>query len=271
LSLWTARHRRPSAVRVKVTFPITPFSLGSPSPLLTELSAAWPADWAVVFALRRVATEAGVPPVLVGPAPGEPALRTAGAAGPAVEPPVVGDAAVSGAAVGAGVVPSPLAGDVVLTEVEPAVVVAEVVGVVCLATACPLAAGAWVVGGTRDWITAMLGFEPPLPPGATVVETGVTVLVVVAATGAVVGGVVVGTVVAGATVVLAALPAVPWVLVGAPEAAWAEAGRAPRSRKRPARSAKDAAHLRGRTTSLLGLELIRPDRRPSVWLRAREA
>jgi hypothetical protein len=237
--------------------------------LATDESAAWPADWAAVFALRRVATEAGVAPVLVGPAPGEPALRMAGAAGPAAEPPVVGDAAVSGAAVGAGVVPSPF--DVVLTEVVPAVVGVEVVGVVCLATACPLAAGAWVVGGTRDWITAMLGFEPPLPPGATVVETGLAMVVVVAAAGAVVGGVVLGTVVAGATVVLASPPAVPWVLVGAPEAAWAEAGRAPRSRKRPARSAKDAAHLRGRTTSLLGLELICPDRRPSVWLRAREA
>jgi hypothetical protein len=111
-----------------------------------------------------------------------------------------------------------------------------------------------------DWITAMLGFEPPLPPGATVVEvTGLTVVVVVAAAGAVVVGVV-GVVVAGATVVaLASLACVPWELVGAPEAASAEAGRAPRSRKRPARSAKDAAHLRGRTTSLLGLELIRPD------------
>src|SRR3954451_14941687 len=199
LSLWTARHRRPSAVRVKVTFPITPFSLGSPSPLPTELSAAWRADWAAVFALRRVATEAGVAPVLVGPAPGEPASRMAGAAGPAAEPRVVAEPAASGVAVGAGLVPSPF--DVVLTEVVPAVVGVEVVGVVCLATACPVAAGAWVVGGTRDWITAMLGFEPPLPPGATVVEvTGLTVVVVVAAAGAVVVGVV-GVVVAGATVV----------------------------------------------------------------------
>ena len=47
-------------------------------------------------------------------------------------------------------------------------------------------------------------------------------------------------------------------------AVWAEAGPAFSTRKSPARSAKDATHLRGLTTSFLGLLLIGLNRPP--WL-----
>jgi hypothetical protein len=147
-----------------------------------------------------------------------------------------------------------------LTEVEPAVVGEEVLWVTCFTTLDPPGEPSVLA----DWSTSMLGFEPPDPLTGTVVVTGLTVLGVVAG-GAVVGGVLAGTVVAGAaTVVGAVLPGVPWVPSEAPGAAWAEAGRAPRSRKSPARSAKDATHLRGLTASLLGLVLIWLDRPPCL-------
>lgn len=81
-------------------------------------------------------------------------------------------------------------------------------------------------------------------------------------TGAVVAGAaVVGVVVAGTL-----LAVVPWDWVPAvPEGAGAvcaEAGRAFSTRKRPARSAKAATHLRGRTSSDLGLLLIGLNRPP---------
>ena len=96
------------------------------------------------------------------------------------------------------------------------------------------------------------GFEPPDPLGGTVVATGFTVVLVLAGA-AVVGGVV-------ATVV-GLLPAdVPEVPVAPSDpgagAVWAEAGPACSTRKRPARSAKDATHRRGLTTSFLEPVLI---------------
>ena len=80
--------------------------------------------------------------------------------------------------------------------------------------------------------------------------------------GAVAGATVVGEA-AGATVVTglawALLVDVPWDWVPAGAGAGAvsaEAGPAFSTRKRPARSAKAATHLRGRTSSFLGLLLI---------------
>ena len=70
------------------------------------------------------------------------------------------------------------------------------------------------------------------------------------------GAAVVGVVVAGTLLAVV----VPWDWVPAvPEGAGAvcaEAGRAFSTRKRPARSAKAATHLRGRTSSFLRLLLI---------------
>jgi hypothetical protein len=82
----------------------------------------------------------------------------------------------------------------------------------------------------------------------------------VALTGAaVVGGVAGATVVTGLAVAASLLVGVPWDWVPAAVVAGAvsaEAGPAFSTRKRPARSAKDATHLRGLTTSFLVLELI---------------
>jgi len=108
--------------------------------------------------------------------------------------------------------------------------------------------------------TASEGLEPPLPPrGAALLVAGATVV-----DGAVVLGV------TGGVVVLVA--PVPWTpdaagaLVDVADGASAEAGRAPRSKRSPARSAKDATHLRGLTTSILGLLLKCWDRPPSPGL-----
>jgi hypothetical protein len=95
--------------------------------------------------------------------------------------------------------------DVLLTEVEPAVVGEEMLWVVCCTTLDPPGEPGLVVGVDAgllmDWMTARLGFEPPDPLTGTVVATGWTVVLVVAAAGAVVGGVLAGAVVAGAAVV----------------------------------------------------------------------
>jgi hypothetical protein len=129
-------------------------------------------------------------------------------------------------------------------------------------TAAP-PAGAGAVVEVTDWRTDSGAFEPPLPTEGTVV-LGVGATVVLMAGAVVVGGV------AGATVVTGALlAAVPWVWVpagGEAGADSAEAGRAFSTRKSPARSAKEAAHLRGLTTSVLELLLIGLNRPP--WLAA---
>jgi hypothetical protein len=119
--------------------------------------------------------------------------------------------------------------------------------------------GAVVVVADICWSTASDGLDPPLPVGAVVVGAGA------------VAGAAVVAVVAGAAVVtgltVPSLPEVPWdwvpAAVGAGTAS-AEAGRAFSTRKRPARSAKDATHLRGLTTSFLVLELIGLNRPPSL-------
>jgi hypothetical protein len=113
------------------------------------------------------------------------------------------------------------------------------------------------------WRTANDGLDPPLPlAGTVVVGAGATVVPVVAGA-AVVGGVAGATVVAGAL-----LAAVPWVPLAPADpvvgAVSAEAALALRTRKRPARSAKDAAHLRGLTASILGLVLIRLNEPPQL-------
>lgn len=107
---------------------------------------------------------------------------------------------------------------------------------------------------------AIDGLELPDPLTGTVVlgaGAGATVVLVVLGA-AVVGGVV--------DAVVALLGPVPWVPV-APAGALAgavsaEAGPAASTRKRPARSARDATHLRGLTTSILGSELIGLQRPP---------
>ena len=98
---------------------------------------------------------------------------------------------------------------------------------------------------------------------------GTVVVGAVAVAGAAVVGVVAGaTVVTGLAVVGAmVLLGVPWDWVPAAVVAGAvsaEAGPACSTRKRPARSAKDKAHLRGLTTSFLVLELIGLNRPPSL-------
>jgi hypothetical protein len=151
-----------------------------------------------------------------------------------------------------------------VTEVVPADVGATVLLVSCLTSLDPLGEPSLLADSRTD----IEGFEPPVPPKGTVVlVTGLTVVLVVAGT---VVAVAVGA--AGATVV-----AVPWApeapAGGEAGAVSAEAGPEPRNRKTPARSAKDAAHLRGLTTSFLGLELICWERplvvRACVVLRAR--
>ena len=165
----------------------------------------------------------------------------------------------------AGAEPSPVAFDVWVTEVVPAVVGAVVVLVVSGAdgftAADPLGCvGTVVVVAVICLSWAYDGLDPPVPVGT----------VVVGAAFAVAGAAVVG-VVAGATVVTglasALLVEVPWDWVPAAVVAGAvsaEAGPELSTRKRPARSAKDATHLRGLTTSFLVLALIGLNRPPSL-------
>jgi hypothetical protein len=131
-------------------------------------------------------------------------------AGPAAEPPV--EAGDCGAAADEGDGPElsgvPVDDDVLVTEVEPAVDGEVVLWVVCVTMLDPpgvpgLVVGVDVVGDAvlMDWMTARLGFDPPPQLAGAVVATGWTVVLVVAAAGAVVGGVLAGTVVAGAAVV----------------------------------------------------------------------
>ncbi|MFN2503534.1 MAG: hypothetical protein ABR540_04760 [Acidimicrobiales bacterium] len=126
--------------------------------------------------------------------------------------------------------------------------------------------GTVVVVAVICWSTASDGLDPPLPVGTVVVGAAVAVA------GAAVVGVVAGaTVVTGlavvASLVAALLLEVPWDWVPAAVGAGAvsaEAGPAFSTRKRPARSAKDATHLRGLTASFLVLELIGLNRPPSL-------
>ena len=157
----------------------------------------------------------------------------------------------------AGAEPSPVAVDVWVTVVVPAVVGAVVLVVSDGFTAAdPLGCvGTVVVVAVICWSTANDGLEPPVPVGTVVVGAAV----------AVAGAAVVG--VAGATVVTGLAVEVPWDWVPAAVVAGAvsaEAGPAFRTRKRPARSAKDATHLRGLTTSFLVLALIGLNRPPSL-------
>jgi hypothetical protein len=163
----------------------------------------------------------------------------------------------------AGAEPPPVAVDVWVTEVVPAVVGAVVVLVVSdgFTAADPLGCvGTVVVVAVICWSTANDGLDPPDPEGTVVVGAAVAVA------GAAVVGVVAGaTVVTGLASVL--LVEVPWDWVPAAVVAGAvsaEAGPAFRTRKRPARSAKDATHLRGLTTSFLVLALIGLNRPPSL-------
>jgi len=153
--------------------------------------------------------------------------------------------------------------DVRVTEVDPAVVGEEVLFVSCFTTLVPPAV-AGLLAASRN---ANDGVELPVPiEGTVVLVTGLTVVLVV-----------------GAAVVLTGTPVtgVPWTPAeagasagGVAGAASAEAGPEPRSRKSPARSAKDAAHRRGLTTSIFGLALICPDYGLSwacLWLGTRRA
>ena len=113
---------------------------------------------------------------------------------------------------------------------------------------------------------AIDGFELPDPLTGTVVLAVALTVVLVVLGAAVVGGVV--------DAVVALLPAVPWVPVEVPAgseagAVWAEAGPACSTRKRPARSAKDATHFSGLTTSILVLVLIGCIDRLVDWVRGR--
>jgi hypothetical protein len=197
-----------------------------------------------VVPLRRMSADDSEPPV-DGPA-GVPVPAVVVAAGPAVVPVGCGAAAVCGAGVGVSVTLA-----VWDTEVVPAATV------VVLVVSGFTAGAATVVGGLVVTVAriAIDGFEPPVPLTGTVVVGAIVVA------GAAVVGVVVETT---AGVVLATV--VPWDWVpAAPEGAGAvsaEAGPAFSTRKRPARSAKAATHLRGRTSSFLGLLLIGLNRPP---------
>jgi hypothetical protein len=209
-------------------------------------------------------TADGVLPV-DGPAMVAALAKVAMAAGELPPEPDVGLATVA-----AGAEPPPVAVDVWVTGVVPAVVGAVVVLVVSdgLAATDPLGfVGTVVVVALICWSNSSEGFDPPLPVGTVVVGAGA----------AVAGAAVVG-VAAGATVVTglaaALLVEVPWDWVPAAVVAGAvsaEAGPECSTRKRPARSAKDATHLRGRTTSILVLALIGLNRPPSSGLRARRS
>ena len=98
-------------------------------------------------------------PADVAPIPGP-------AAGPPVEESVCGAVAVCGA----GVVFDGWAVDDSVTEVDPGVVGAVVLFVsVVVVPVAPLETGTVVVTDLTDSRTAIDGFEPPLPLGATVV------------------------------------------------------------------------------------------------------
>ena len=221
----TARHRLPSAFRVK----LTPVTL-PPPPLLPALSPSpsttSPPGRPVTLVVDDPPSLANVwgesdPPV-DGPAAVVPVAEVVGA-GPAVEPPVVGDddcGAVAVCGAGAGLSAFPVDDDV-LTEFELGVAGAEVLLVSWVTVAVPpgLAAGAGAVVVTAAlaaWSVDSDGFEPPLPLTATVVVGAGATVVLVVAGAAVVGGVVV------ATVPEAPLAAVPWAPVEAP--AGSEAG-----------------------------------------------
>ena len=274
LSSRTARHRLPSAVRVKLT-PLTapplPLPVSSPPPTSSpvvpvvrvgELPTTPPLRRAEGAMEPPVDDDAGGPATAALPAEGAVALP---AAAPvvlpvgAVVPATVGaDDDGTGAAAEAGG-DTELVPDGVLFAAVLTVVGGAVVGVVVLVSVVPTDEPLAVASLLADSRTASDGFDPPLPVVATVV-VGAATVVLVAAGAAVVGGVV-------PTVAL--LGAVPWVPVEVPAGAgagavWAEAGRAFRTRKRPARSAKDAAHLRGRTTSILVWVLIGPGRPPCL-------
>jgi len=165
--------------------------------------------------------------------------------------------------------------DVWVTEVDPAVVGEEVLFVSCFTTLVPPAV-AGLLAASRN---ANDGVELPVPiEGTVVLVTGLTVVLVVGSV------LVLGAVpVVGATVVLTGtlVTVAPWTPAeagasagGVAGAASADAGPEPRSRKSPARSAKDAAHRRGLTTSIFGLALICPDYGLSwacLWLGTRRA
>jgi hypothetical protein len=125
------------------------------------------------------------------------------------------------------------------------------------------AAAATVVGGVVVTVfrIAIVGFEPPDPLTGTVVAGAGAVV----AGAAVVGGAAGATVVTGTLLASLLLVDVPWDWVPAAAGAGAvsaEAGRACSTRNRPAKSAKAATHLRGRTSSDLGLLLIGADGPP---------
>lgn len=193
--------------------------------------------------------------LLVGPATVAAAAKVCRAAGELPPEPVVGLASCA-----AGAEPSPVAFDVWATGVVPAVTGAVVVLVVSdgFTAADPLGCvGTVVVVAANCWSTAKDGFDPPLPVGTVVVGAGAAVA------GAAVVGVVAGaTVVTGLASVLLEVPW-DWVPAGAGAGAVsAEAAWALSNKRRPARSAKDATHLRGRTTSILLLALIGLNRPP---------
>ena len=251
----TARHFFPLASLVKVTpetllpllLPLSPTPTWSPSSPVTRREEE---EEPIVLPLRTRSADDSEPPV-AGPA-GVPGPAVVVEAGPAVVP--VGCGAV--AVCGAGVVVS-----VTLAVCDTGVVPA--VGEVVLVVSDFTTAGATVVGGVvvTDWRTASDGFEPPPPLTGTVV-VGAGWAAVVAAGAAVVGGVVVAT---GTLLAVVPCVAVPWDWVPAAAGAGtvcAEAGRAFSTRKSPARSAKAATHLRGRTSSILGLLLIGLNRPP---------
>jgi hypothetical protein len=240
LSSRIARHFRPSAVRVNVT-PVPPATTVCP-PSSSSVTPAPPALWADGVAdppLWRMAVESSElvdsdPPTDVAGADVSGAVAVAG----------VGLALDAEVLVGAAV-------DVWVTEVLG---VDGVLVLVTLDFTVATGAGAGAVVEVTDIRTDSGAFEPPLPTEGTVV-LGDAATVVLVAGAAVVGGV------AGATVVTGTLLAVvPWGWVPAgceAGAVWAEAGRAFRTRKSPARSAKAATHLRGRTSSFPVLLLIR--------------
>jgi hypothetical protein len=243
LSSRTARQRWPAAFRVKVT----------PVPLLIRLPPSSPLTASLEAAAVCGADVADVAPTgrSVEDTSGVPIDVPAAGAGPADAPvsdtvagPLVG-AEVCGAAVwAAGLELPPVPIDGWLAEGEPVGVGATVLGVVDFTT------GGAVVVVVSDWSTAIDGFEPPVPMSGTVVGVGATVVAGAAVVGGAAGAAVVG--------VLAVVPWLPvWVAAGGEAGAVsAEAGRAFSTRRRPARSAKDATHLRGLTTSILVLVLI---------------
>lgn len=259
LSSVTVRHRFPSAVRVNV-MPVLPLPtvlpLSSPS---SETAPVLPVrllvDELPEDLCSRRASETRV--LVEGPATEAP-VDVAPVPGPAAGPPVEDDVCGADAVCGAGMALFdgwPV--DDSVAEAEAGVDGAVVLFVSVSAAPVGLETGALAATDWTDCRTASDGFEPPLPLGATVV-LGACCAGVLVADAAVVGGV------AGATVVGVLPPSVPWAPVWVPEAVWAEAGPAFSTRKSPVRSARDAAHLRGLTTSILELLLIGLKRPP--WL-----